>query len=230
MKSEPPLDDLYPFLHGAKRDPQALAAALRASAEAKGRESAATIAAYFERHSDAVVEAAHAIAEVYRGQGRLFVMGNGGSACDAAHIAVEFLHPVTAGRPALAAINLAGDLAMLSAVANDVGFRNVFVRQILALARTGDGLIGISTSGNSENLLLGFAKAREMGLRTVALVGADGGKILAERAADHCLIVPTNSIHRTQECHVVIYHVLWDLVHSLLADDRGPVAAGQERR
>lgn len=224
MQSHDPLGTLYPFLDGARRDPRALSEALRDSARDKARDSAATIERFFAMQGDAVVAAAQTIAEVYRGGGRLFTMGNGGSACDAAHVAVEFLHPVTAGRPALAAVNLANDLAMLSAVGNDVGFAQVFARQIEALARAGDGLIGISTSGNSENLLAAFDKARTMGLRTLALAGGDGGRMKQSRAVEHCLVVESASIHRVQECHVAIYHVLWDLVHSLLADDRGPGA------
>src|SRR5258707_1331102 len=114
-----------------------------------------------------------------RHDGRLFAMGNGGSSCDAAHIAVEFLHPVTTGRPALTAINLVADTAMMTAVGNDVGFGLIFVRQLVAQARSGDALIGVSTSGNSENLLAAFAKAQEMGLLTIGLSGHDGGRMAA---------------------------------------------------
>ena len=166
-----------------------------------------------------LLDAAKALAAVYRRGGRMFAMGNGGSSCDAAHVAVEFLHPITAGRPALAATNLTADVAMTSAVANDVGFEHVFVRQLIAHARAGDGLVGLSTSGNSANLIAAFAKAKEMGLTTIGLSGGDGGKMA--RVCDHCLIVPTTSVHRIQECHVAAYHILWDLVHTLLADDRG---------
>ena len=141
----------------------------------KAADSRDANARFFAEQGEALVAAARAIAEVYRGGGRLFAMGNGGSSCDAAHIAVEFIHPVTAGRPALAAINLVADVAMISAVGNDVGFEHVFVRQIIAQARPGDGLIGVSTSGNSANLLAAFAKAKEIGLTTIGLAGGDGG-------------------------------------------------------
>ena len=143
--------------------------------------------------------AAKTVAGVYRRGGRLFSMGNGGSSCDASHIAVEFVHPITAGRPALAAINLVADIAMISAVGNDVGFDHVFVRQIIAQGKAGDGLIGISTSGNSANLIAAFAKAREMGMATIGLAGGDGGKMQTSGVLDHCLVVPTTSIHRIQE-------------------------------
>jgi D-sedoheptulose 7-phosphate isomerase len=168
---------------------------------------------------------AKSIAEVYRRGGRLFSMGNGGSSCDASHVAVEFVHPITAGRPALAAINLVADLAMISAVGNDLGFEHVFTRQILAQGRAGDGLIGISTSGNSNNLMAAFAKAKEMAIVTIGLAGGDGGKMKTSGTVDHCLVVPTTSIHRIQESHVAAYHILWDLVHTLLADDRGSARA-----
>jgi D-sedoheptulose 7-phosphate isomerase len=153
-------------------------------------------------------------------------MGNGGSSCDASHVAVEFQHPVTAGRPALPAVNLVADLAMLTAVGNDVGFEHVFVRQIIAQGRAGDAVIGISTSGNSTNLIAGFVRAKEMGMVTIGLAGGDGGRMKTAGVVDHCLVVPTTSIHRVQECHVAAYHILWDLVHTLLADDRGAAATG----
>nr|GAJ37397.1 phosphoheptose isomerase [Bradyrhizobium sp. DOA9] len=191
------------------------------SVEEKARDSRETNARFFAENAAVLVAAAKAIADVYRNGGRLFSMGNGGSSCDASHVAVEFVHPITAGRPALAATNLVADLAMISAVGNDLGFEHVFVRQIVAQGRKGDALIGISTSGNSSNLMAAFAKASEMGIVTIGLAGGDGGKMKSAGMLDHCLVVPTTSIHRTQECHVTAYHILWDLVHTLLADDRG---------
>ena len=215
------LSNLYPFLSGQRHDPAHVDAALLRSIEAKARESREMNARFFAEQSAQLIVAARAIAGVYRGGGRLFTMGNGGSSCDAAHVAVEFLHPVTAGRPALAAINLVADAATLSALGNDLGFEHVFLRQIIAQGRAGDGLIGISTSGNSANLLAAFAKAKELGMVTVGLSGGDGGRMQSSGAVEHCLVVPTPSIHRVQECHVIAYHILWDLVHTLLADQRG---------
>ena len=213
------LGHLYPFLSGRRADPEQLDATLLRSIEVKASESRAVNERFFAEQGVALIAAARAIADVYGGGGRLFTMGNGGSSCDAAHVAVEFLHPVTTGRPALPAINLAADTATLSALGNDLGFEHVFLRQIVAQGRAGDGLIGISTSGNSANLLAAFAKAREMRLVTIGLCGGDGGKMLG--AVDHCLVAPTPSIHRVQECHVAAYHILWDLVHTMLADRRG---------
>lgn len=224
MASEADLKALYPFLYGAAQEPEKLDAALIHSIEEKARDSRETNARFFAAEAPILVAAARALANVYRRGGRLFSMGNGGSSCDASHVAVEFVHPITAGRPALAAINLVADIAMISAVGNDVGFEQVFARQVIAQARAGDGLIGISTSGNSANLIAAFAKAKEMGLATIGLTGGDGGKMRTSGAVDHCLVVPTTSIHRIQECHVAAYHILWDLVHTLLAGDRGSAA------
>jgi len=221
MGKEADLKALYPFLHGTAQEPAKLEAALLHSVAEKARESRDTNARFFAAQAQTLVAMAKAVARIYRADGRLFAMGNGGSSCDAAHITVEFTHPVTAGRPALAAVNLTADIAMLSAVGNDIGFEHVFVRQLVAQARAGDGLIGISTSGNSANLIAAFAKAKEMGLATIGLAGGDGGRMRAAGLVDHLLVVPSDSIHRVQECHVAAYHILWDLVHTLLASDRG---------
>jgi len=224
------LESLYPFLHGRRQDAASLHAALLESVRQKARESVNAKLAFFGEQTGAVVAAAGAMAGVFRNGGRWFCIGNGGSSCDAAHIAVEFQHPITAGRPALAAVNLTADVAMLSAVGNDVGFGHVFVRQLLAQAKAGDGLIGVSTSGNSENLLEAFACARRLGLVTIALSGGDGGCLATSAGVDHCLTVASDSIHRVQETHVAIYHILWDLVHTLLADERGGLGMSGTRR
>lgn len=224
MSNAAELKALYPFLHGVAQDPTQLDAALLHSVAEKAQDSRETNARFFAEQADVLVAAAKSIADVYRRGGRLFSMGNGGSSCDASHVAVEFVHPITAGRPALAAINLVADVAMISAVGNDVGFEHVFVRQIVAQGRSGDGLIGISTSGNSENLIAAFIKAKQMGIVTIGLAGGDGGRM--RDVVDHSLVVPTTSIHRIQESHVTAYHILWDLVHTLLADDRGSASRG----
>lgn len=217
----PPLKNLYPFLHGEKQSPVALNAALLESVAQKAAHSVRIKKCFFDQNAQAIVDTAKAIAEVYLAEGKMLVMGNGGSSCDAAHFAVEFQHPITAGRPALPVINLILDTAMLSAVGNDVGFKHIFVRQLEAHAKAGDGLMGISTSGNSENLIAAFRKGKEMGLTTIGLTGSDGGKMQTSDLLDYCLIVDTDSIHRIQESHVTTYHILWDLVHTLLADQRG---------
>lgn len=220
MTQDEGLRELYPFLHGRKPDAQALNAALIESVRQKAEDHQDVFRSFFDKNGQSVVDTAGTIAEIYRHNGRLFSMGNGGSSCDAAHVAVEFLHPITAGRPALTAIDLTCDTAMMTAVGNDVGFDHIFARQIIAQGRPGDGLIGISTSGNSANLVRAFRKAKEMGIATIGLAGNTGGE-MARAGLDHCLIVETDSIHRIQECHVAIYHILWDLVHTLLAGERG---------
>lgn len=222
------LQGLYPFLHGERQDPKRLKEALLESVRQKADDSLETKRRFFTENGSAIVAAAEAIAAVYRRNGRLLCMGNGGSSCDAAHVAVEFLHPVTAGRPALSAINLIADTAMMTAVGNDVGFEHVFARQVIAQGRRGDGLVGISTSGNSANLLSAFARGKAMGLVTIGLAGHDGGRMAQSPDLDHCLVVESPSIHRVQETHVAIYHILWDLVHTLLADDRGRLVGESE--
>ncbi|MGA9993589.1 MAG: SIS domain-containing protein, partial [Thiobacillaceae bacterium] len=222
--TDPALAGLYPFLAGKRQDVDQMQAALMESVRQKAAESVAVKARFFAENAAEIVAAAQALAAVYRNGGRLYTMGNGGSSCDAAHIAVEFQHPVTAGRPALPARNLADDVAMLTAVGNDVGFKHVFVRQVIAQVRAGDALIGVSTSGNSENLLAAFTAAKERGVVTLGLAGGNGGRMRGFADLDHCLVVPSDSIHRVQESHVALYHILWDLTHTLLADDRGSAA------
>jgi len=118
-------------------------------------------------------------------------------------------------------MNLLVDTAMNSAVANDVGYSHIFTRQLNAHARAGDGLMGFSTSGNSDNLLAAYRKAKEMKLVTLGLAGGDGGDMKNSGLLNHCLVVESDSIHRVQEVHVACYHIIWDLVHTLLADSRG---------
>lgn len=218
--ADTPLEQLYPFLHGKKQEPASQNAALIESVRQKAEHHLDTLRSFFAKNDHAVVDAARTIADIYRDDHRLFTMGNGGSSCDASHVAVEFLHPITAGRPALTAIDLTNDRTMMTAVGNDVGFAHIYVRQLTAQAKPGDLLIGLSTSGNSANLIRAFEKAKEMRMKTIGLAGMSGGE-MAKIGLDHCLVVETDSIHRIQECHVTIYHILWDLVHTLLADDRG---------
>ena len=214
------LQDLYPFLHKKKQDAGSVNTALLESVKKKIAQHLSVIDAFFANHDQAVVDTANAIAQMYRNNGQLYTMGNGGSSSDASHIAVEFLHPVTTGRPALAAYDLTMDKTMITAVANDVGFSHVFLRQVIALLQPKDILIGVSTSGNSENLVKAFLYAKKIGAVTIGLAGGNGGE-MAKMGLNHCLVVDSDSIHRTQECHVAIYHVIWDLVHTFLADERG---------
>ena len=223
------LQQLYPFLHGDKKDPVQENTTLLESVKQKSEHSLSAKKTFFANNAQALVDAAKAIAQVYSNNGRMLTMGNGGSSCDASHFAVEFQHPVTAGRPALPAINLVMDTAMISAVANDVGVKHIFARQLEAQAQATDGLFGFSTSGNSENLLAAFSKAKQMGITTFALIGGNGGEMKTSGLVDHCLVVETDSIHRVQEVHVASYHILWDLVHTLLADQRGKLGVATKQ-
>ena len=225
MSAASQLQALYPHLGDTRRDAEGLHAALLQAVAVKAAESREANARFFEDQGPALVAAARALAEVWRAGGRLFAMGNGGSSCDAAHFTVEFLHPITAGRPALPAVNLCADLAMITAVGNDVGFDQIFARQLIAQTRDGDAVIGFSTSGNSTNLIAAFEVAKARGLTTFGLAGGDGGRMRTCGAVDHCLVVETSSVHRVQECHVAAYHILWDLVHTLLSDTRGGLGA-----
>ncbi len=221
---ESPLQQLYPFLHGSEKNAAQENIALLESVRQKSAHSLSVKQQFFADNAQAIVDTAKAIAAVYLAHGRMFSMGNGGSSCDASHFSVEFQHPITAGRPALPATNLAMDMAMISAVANDVGVEHIFVRQLDAHARVHDGLIGFSTSGNSSNLLAAYDKAKQLGLTTFGLAGGNGGDMRDSGLVDYCLVVETDSIHRIQEVHVATYHILWDLVHTLLADHRGKLA------
>ena len=225
MNATKELAGLYPHMaepgtRGA--EPAALQAGLLESVRQKAADSVAVKQRFFAEEAPRIVQAARLIADSYRRGGRLYTMGNGGSSCDAAHLAVEFQHPVTAGRPALPAVNLSQDMAMITAVANDLGFVHVYTRQVLAHVGARDCVVAISTSGNSENLLAGLAAARRRGAATLGMAGGDGGRMCASPDLGLCLVVPTDSIHRVQETHVALYHILWDLTHTLLADDRRP--------
>jgi D-sedoheptulose 7-phosphate isomerase len=209
------LHRLYPFLGSRAPDLAKLEPELLESVSAKARAARDAIDRFFAATGRALVAAASAIAQAYRNGGRLLTMGNGASSYAAAHIAIEFIHPIQPGRPALAVVNLVADVAALSALDHARGLEQLFARQLSAHGRSGDVLLGISTSGRSPDLIAAFAKARQLGITTIALIGHDGGA-LAE-VVDHCLCVPAASVHRVQECHVVAYHILWDLVHALLA-------------
>jgi D-sedoheptulose 7-phosphate isomerase len=220
--SKPVINDFsrsfYPFLHDEQKRSEDLPKDLAFSLMEKVRESVAVKTSFFEANSETIIAASLALAQAFQRGNKLLICGNGGSATDAQHVAVEFMHPITVGRKALPAICLSNDMAMVTAVANDVGFDDVFSRQIIALGGAGDVLLGISTSGNSENLMHAFATARRLKLISMGFAGGDGGKMAARSAGliDYCLTVPTSSIHRIQESHVALYHIMWDLVHTFL--------------
>lgn len=183
----------------------------------KVHESSETKRQFFEKNSELLVRCSSDLAGRLGNGGRLFVMGNGGSACDAQHVAVEFQHPIIEKRRALPAIALTADTATLTAIGNDSDFSRVFVEQLEVLAGSGDALLGISTSGASSNTNRALRRGREMGLLTIGFSGRDGGRMV--EACDYCFTVESWSIHRIQETHTLLLHLLWDLVHMQLGED-----------
>ena len=167
---------------------------------------------------DAVVAAAQMLAGVFQAGGKVFLFGNGGSAADAQHLAAEFVNRFQVERPPLAALALTTDTSILTAVANDYDFLQVFAKQVRALGRPGDLALGLSTSGNSPNVVEGLKAARQLGLKTLALSGRDGGPVA--QAAELALIVPSRNTPRIQEVHITIGHVLCDLVDFLLYPEK----------
>lgn len=146
--------------------------------------------------------------------GKLLVMGNGGSAADAQHFVAEIVGRFKMERRGLPAIALSTDTSILTAIGNDYGFDRVFHRQVEALAQPGDLVVGISTSGNSPNVLLALKLARENGCRTVGLLGKDGGTI--KDVCDLALVVPTSDTPRVQEGHITIIHIVCDLLEKTM--------------
>ena len=151
--------------------------------------------------------------------GRLFAFGNGGSATDAQELATLFLSP-GGDAPSLPAFGLVNDTSVVTALCNDVGVDVVFARQLAAFGRREDIAVGLSTSGNSENLLRAFAEASRHGMLTVGLAGYEGGAMAELDSIDYLFVAPSTSVHRIQEAQTTIYHVLWELTLGALAPRR----------
>jgi D-sedoheptulose 7-phosphate isomerase len=152
---------------------------------------------------------------------KALLFGNGGSAADAQHIAAELVGRFAFDRPALPALALSVNSSCVTAIGNDYGFDRVFSRQLEALARPGDVAIGISTSGNSSNVLNAMSTARKMSLHTIALTGSTGGNLRG--SVDHCICVPSNETPRIQECHILIGHIIAELVEREIFHEQGRV-------
>jgi len=148
--------------------------------------------------------------DAFHRKNKVILFGNGGSAADAQHIAAEFVGRFAFNRAALPALALNVNTSCVTAIGNDYGFDQVFSRQIEALGRAGDVAVGISTSGNSVNVIQAVSVAKQMGLHTVGLNGGNGGKLKA--AVDHCICIPSNETPRIQECHMLIGHIISELV------------------
>jgi D-sedoheptulose 7-phosphate isomerase len=153
---------------------------------------------------------------------KVLLFGNGGSAADAQHIAAEFVGRFAFDRPALPALALSVNASCVTAIGNDYGFDLVFSRQIEALARRGDVAVGISTSGNSSNVLHALSVAGKIGLCTVAMTGCSGGKL--RNVVDHCICAPSNETPRIQECHILIGHIISGLVEETIFHEQSRVS------
>ena len=177
-------------------------------------ESAETKLKFVAEHAARIQKLADLLAETFRKGNKVLLFGNGGSATDASHVAAEFVGRYRRERAPLAALALSADQAKLTCIANDYGYAEVFARQVQALGRPGDVAVGISTSGNSPNVLKGLQAARVQGLVTVAWTGGTGGKLVG--LADHVFIVPSTVVARIQETHHTLGHVLCELVDEAL--------------
>jgi D-sedoheptulose 7-phosphate isomerase len=193
---------LYPFLGERETDDEAVVEDVRRSILMKAEEIGELRAQTLTEGRDALLAAAQAL----RAAGRVLALGNGGSATDATDLVADLQR---AGRPA---IDLTGDPAILTAIANDIGVEAIFSRQVIAYGRPGDALVALSTSGGSPNVIAALQEARRRGLATVAFVGYDGGRIAAEGLADHVVVSRSQHIPRIQEAQASAYHVLCELL------------------
>jgi len=161
-----------------------------------------------------IVRMAETMAACLEKGGTIYVMGNGGSAADAQHIAGELVGRFKKERHAFACVALSTDTSVLTSVGNDYGFNEIFMRQVEGLVRQGDVVLGLSTSGKSRNVIDALELARERGATVLALSGGGGGEL--PRIADHCLTVPGTDTPRVQECHITVAHILCELVEDRL--------------
>jgi D-sedoheptulose 7-phosphate isomerase len=200
---------LYPFLSESQTDLDAVIEDVRASVLIKSAEIGELREQTLSENRELLIEAAGELRAGFEAGAKLLACGNGGSATDAADLVADLR---AAGRPAL---DLTEDSSILSAIANDVGTEEIFQRQVIAYGREGDALVVLSTSGNSLNLISALTEARRRGLRTVAMVGYDGGRIAAEALADHVVVTRSQHIPRIQEAQASAYHALCDLIEAV---------------
>ena len=208
------MESLYPFLYSDTSDLSAVLDQVRASTVAKVAEIGELRRVVADRDGARIAECAREAAARFGAGGRLFAFGNGGSATDAQQLATLFLNPgpITArDAPALPAFGLANDTSVVTALCNDVGVEVVFARQLAAFGSRDDIAVGLSTSGNSDNLLRAFDEASRRGMLTIGLAGYDGGRMAELDSIDYLFVVPSSSVHRIQEAQTTIYQVLWEL-------------------
>ncbi len=212
--STEPTSFLYPFIESEETDSTALLLDLASSARRKVDESRTLRATTLERWNDELVRAGIAMADRFGRGGRLLAFGNGGSATDAEGAVALFRCPPS-GR-ALPALSLVDNRAVLTALANDVGFDLVFSRQVIAHAGADDIAVGFSTSGDSANVLRGLEEAARRGLLTIGFSGYKGGAMSASTSTSHCLVVSSESVHRIQEVQNALMLQLWENVQDAL--------------
>lgn len=205
-------DFLYPFIDSTERDPSALLADLARSARGKAHASAALQQRCLRSAAPSIDAAATAIADLLALRRKMFFFGNGGSSTDATTLANLFARPPYG--PPVAARALVDDSAILTALGNDVGFDLIFSRQLIAHSRLGDVAVGLSTSGNSRNVLTAFAVAAERNMLTIAIAGYNGGEMAHSPHIAHCLVVDDDSVHRIQEAQAALGFELWRKVQS----------------
>jgi D-sedoheptulose 7-phosphate isomerase len=181
------------------------------------------------RYSQRMLECADAMAARFTAKGRLFAFGNCGSSTDAQDLASLFLSPAGDARP-LPAFGLTNDIAVITAMSNDIGFDVVFARQVAAFGRATDIAVGLSTSGNSENLLRAFDEAGRRGLLTVGIAGYEGGRMAELDSIDYLFVVPSPSVHRIQEAQTTLYHALWELTVAALDRSSAPAESAGDQR
>ncbi len=184
--------------------------------KALARESAQVKERFFEAHAEDVARAAELMIVALRAGHKVLFFGNGGSAADAQHLAAELVNRYRRERPALAALALTTDTSILTSIANDTAFEEVFSRQIEALGEPGDVAVALSTSGRSPNVVRAVETARRLGLRTIGLLGRDGG--LVGQLVDVPLVVPSEETARIQETHITLGHILCELIESAFGD------------
>jgi D-sedoheptulose 7-phosphate isomerase len=204
------VQSLYPFLYSDKSDVESVIEQARRSTVDKTREIIELRAEVMRQDGDRLLDCAAEMANRFASGGRLLTFGNGGSSTDAQDLASLFLSPAGDARP-LPAFSLTNDIAVITALCNDIGFDVVFARQVAAFGRSSDIVVGLSTSGNSENLLRAFDEASRRGLFTVGIAGYDGGKMAELDSIDYLFVVPSPSVHRIQEAQTTLYHALWEL-------------------
>jgi D-sedoheptulose 7-phosphate isomerase len=203
---------LYPFLAEGEHDLDAVVEDVRRSVVMKAQDIEALRAQTLDDNRAALLAAAAGLrADLDRG-GRLLALGNGGSATDAMDAVADFRARLDAAHPPRRALDLTEDPAILTAIANDIGTEAIFARQVIAHGRPGDALLALSTSGSSPNVIAALAEGRRRDLRTIAMVGYDGGSVAAEQLADHVVVTRSEHIPRIQEAQASAYHVLRDLV------------------